>query len=79
MKIELSFDAASEVTICTLLDSLGYIKKEQEWFEANEEQRDQLEDEWGHGMYVHPDDYEINKALIQAITTVLHYYGETDE
>ena len=48
-------------------------------FEANEEQRDQLEDEWGHGMYVHPDDYEINKALIQAITTVLHYYGETDE
>lgn len=76
MGVELDFETADRVTICTMKDQLRYLRKEQEWFEADEEGRTNLETKWGIRMYVHPDDYAQNRdEYIPALEILIRYFG----
>lgn len=76
--LTIDFETADRITLCCLKDSLQYVLKEQEWFEADEDGRKNLEQKWGHSMWVHPEDYAKNgREYIPSLKTLIAYYGGT--
>jgi len=61
-KIYLDMETADRITIDSLKDAMGYLQQE-------------LEDH-RKGSWLHPDDVAMNSVYIEAMTTVLKYYGE---
>jgi hypothetical protein len=55
-------ETADRITIDSLKDAMGYLQQE-------------LEDH-RKGSWLHPDDVAMNSVYIEAMTTVLKYYGE---
>lgn len=76
MKFEIDYETADRIVLDRLKDQLSYLEKEQQWFEAEVDSREQLERQWGHGIYVHPDDYENNRdRYIPALKLLIEYFG----
>ena len=61
-KIYLDMETADRITIDSLKDAMGYLQQE-------------LEDH-KNGSWLHPEDVAMNSVYIEAMTTVLRYYGE---
>lgn len=79
-KLEIDYETADRITLCCLKDQMEYVLKQKEWFEADEDGRKNLEEAWGHSMWVHPDDYiDVIKKYIPALTTLIEYYGGSCE
>lgn len=76
MKFEIDYETADRIVLDRLKDQLSYLEKEQQWFETEVDSREQLELQWGHGIYVHPDDYENNRdRYIPALKLLIEYFG----
>lgn len=76
----IDYETADRITLCCLKDQLEYCLKEQEWFEADEEGRKNLEEKWGHTMWVHKDDYaDTMRKYIPSLKTLIAYFGGTDD
>lgn len=76
MPIEIDFETADRIAVCTMKNQLDYLLKEQEWFESDTEKRKQLQEEWSHSMYVHPEDYAKNaRDYIPALKLLIGYFG----
>lgn len=76
MPIEIDFETADRIAVSVMKDQLAYLLKEQEWFESDEEKRKQLQEEWSHSMYVHPEDYAKNgREYIPALKLLIGYFG----
>ncbi len=61
-KIYLDAETSDRITIDSLKDAVAYLQKE-------------LEDH-KNGSWLHPEDVAMNSVYIEAMTTVLRYYGE---
>jgi hypothetical protein len=59
--LEIDFETADRITLISLKDQRGYLKKELKQFEKGE--------------YLHPEDVVNNTRLIQALDQVIKYYG----
>lgn len=78
--LEIDFEVADRITLCCLKDALKYCLKEQEWYEADEEGRKNLEEKWGHPMWVHKDDYaDTMSKYIPSLKTLIVYFGGEHE
>lgn len=74
--LEIDFETADRITVCTLQNQLEYLLKEQQWFESSKEVQETLKEEWGFGLYVHPEDYANNASkYIPALKMLIHYFG----
>lgn len=72
----IDYETADRITVCTLRDQLEYLLREQQWFEASEEIRATLQEQWGFGLYVHPEDYANNASkYIPALQLMIDYFG----
>ena len=60
-KLEIDFETADRITLLTLKEQRGYLKKELKRFEKGE--------------YLHPEDVVNNTRMIQALDQVIKYYG----
>ena len=70
------FEVADGITLATLQEQLGYLRKEVEFTEASPKKRKKLEKEWGWGVPLHPEDYSRNRLeLIPALETIIKYFG----
>ena len=59
--LEIDFETADRITLITLKEQRGYLKKELKKFEKGE--------------YLHPEDVVNNTRMIQALDQVIKYYG----
>lgn len=74
--LQIDFETADRIAVCTMKDQLKYLRREQEWFEADAEKRRLLIVGWGHPMYVHEEDYANNRdKYIPALETLIEYFG----
>lgn len=76
--LQIDYETADRIAVCTMKDQLSYLRKEQEWFEATEERREELKVEWGlqYGMHVHEEDYEKNRdEYIPSLVCLIEYFG----
>lgn len=60
-KLEIDFETADRITLITLKEQRGYLKKELKKFEKGE--------------WLHPEDVVNNTRMIQALDQVIKYYG----
>jgi hypothetical protein len=60
--LQLSYEAADQITVCLLKDHREYLKKELKQFEE--------------GGYLHPEDVANNIKLVAAMDLILKYFGE---
>lgn len=76
MGLTIDYETADRITLCVMKDQLDTLKREQEWFEASPERKEELSVEWGHTLYVHPEDYGLNRdKYIPALETLIAYFG----
>ena len=76
----IDYETADRITLCCLKDQLQYCLKEREWYEADAEGRKNLEEKWGHTMWVHKDDYaDVIMKYIPSLKTLIAYFGGTDD
>lgn len=59
--LEIDFETADRITLITLKEQRGYLKKELKKFEKGE--------------WLHPEDVVNNTRMIQALDQVIKYYG----
>ena len=60
-KLEIDFETADRITLITLKEQRGYLKKELKKFEKGE--------------WLHPEDVVNNTRMIQCLDQVIKYYG----
>jgi len=60
-KLEIDFETADRITLLTLKEQRKYLKKELAAFKKGE--------------YLHPEDVVNNTRMVQALDTVIKYYG----
>jgi aspartyl/asparaginyl beta-hydroxylase (cupin superfamily) len=60
-KLEIDFETADRITLITLKEQRGYLKKELKRFEKGE--------------WLHPEDVVNNTRMIQSLDHVIKYYG----
>lgn len=76
--LTIDFETADRITVACMKDQLAYLLRDQRWFEASEEERVALEEEYGYGPYVHPEDYANNASkYIPALRLLINYFGGT--
>jgi hypothetical protein len=69
--ITLDSDAADSITVLNLKEYRSYLKKElSEW------KKNPKTDTNPGGVWMHPEDVEINTRLIEAMNTVIKYFGK---
>jgi len=69
--ITLDSDAADSITVLNLKEYRSYLKKElSEW------KKNPKTDTNPGGDWMHPEDVEINTRLIEAMNTVIKYFGK---
>ena len=59
--LEIDFETADRITLITLKEQRGYLKKELKKFEKGE--------------WLHPEDVVNNTRMIQCLDQVIKYYG----
>ena len=68
--ITLDGEAADRITVLALKEQRDYLKKElSEW------KKDPRTDTNPGGRWLHPEDVAINTRMVEALTTVIKYYG----
>jgi hypothetical protein len=60
-KLEIDVETADRITVISLKEQRGYLKKELKRFEKGE--------------YLHPEDVVNNTRMIQALDQIIKYYG----
>ena len=60
-KLEIDFETADRITVITLKEQRKYLKKELAAFKKGE--------------YLHPEDVVNNTRVVQALDTVIKYFG----
>ena len=69
--ITLDGDTADRITVLTLKEHRGYLKKElTEW------KKNPRTDTNPNGYWLHPEDVELNIRVIEALNTVIKQFGE---
>jgi hypothetical protein len=61
-KLEIDSETADRITVISLKEQRGYLKKELKKFKKGE--------------YLHPEDVVNNTRLVQAMDLVIKYYGD---
>jgi hypothetical protein len=69
--ITLDGDAADRITVLNLMEYRSYLKKELSDWKKNP----RTDDNPG-GYWLHPEDVVINTRLIEAMNTVIKYFGK---
>ena len=67
--ITLDGDTADRITLLTLKEYRGYLKKELSEWKKNPKTDDNL-----NGYWLHPEDVVTNTRVIEALTTVIKQY-----
>ena len=68
--ITLDGDAADRITLLNLKEHRGYLKKElSEW------KKNPRTDTNPGGVWMHPEDVAINTQMVEALNTVIKYFG----
>jgi hypothetical protein len=68
--ITLDSEAADRITVITLKEQRAYLKKElAEW------KKNPRTDTNPEGVWMHPEDVEINTRMIESLNTVIKYFG----
>ena len=68
--ITLDGEAADRITVLALKEQRDYLKKElSDW------KKNPRTDTNPGGYWLHPDDVAINTRMVEALTTVIKYYG----
>jgi hypothetical protein len=68
--ITLDGEAADRITVLALKEQRDYLKKElSEW------KKNPKTDTNPGGYWLHPEDVAINTRMVEALTTVIKYYG----
>ena len=68
--ITLDGEAADRITVLALKEQREYLKKElSDW------KKNPRTDTNPGGYWLHPDDIAINTRMVEALTTVIKYYG----
>lgn len=70
-KFKLDWEIADGITIQSLKQHKKYLKNELKSYYANPKSEGNI-----FGVWMHPEDVEMNKKVIEAINVVLKYYGE---
>jgi hypothetical protein len=74
--LKIDYETADRIALCVMRDQLEYLLRDQKWFEADDAQRVVYKMDWGHGLYVHPEDYAKNaKEYIPALKLLIDYFG----
>lgn len=74
--LSIDYETGDRIAVCVMQDQLQYLRKEQEWFEASPEKRKELAEASGYSMYVHPEDYAMNRdKYIPALETLIKFFG----
>ena len=68
--ITLDSEAADRITVLTLKEQRAYLKKE-----LNEWKKDPRSDTNPGGKWMHPEDVGINTHMVEALNTVIKYFG----
>ena len=68
--ITLDGEAADRITVLTLKEQRDYLKKELSDWKKNPKT-----DTNPGGYWLHPEDVAINTRMVEALTTVIKYYG----
>ena len=68
--ITLDGEAADRITVLTLKEQRDYLKKE-----LNDWKKNPKTDTNPGGYWLHPEDVAINTRMVEALTTVIKYYG----
>lgn len=69
--ITIDGETADRITLLTLKEQRGYLKKElAEW------KKNPRSDDNPSGVWMHPEDVVLNTQLISALNTVIKWYGE---
>jgi hypothetical protein len=68
--ITLDGEAADRITVLTLKEQRDYLKKELSDWKKNPKTDTNL-----GGYWLHPEDVAINTRMVEALTTVIKYYG----
>lgn len=69
--ITLDSEAADRITILNLKEYRSYLKKELSDWKKNPRSETNPD-----GYWLHPEDVEINIRLVEAMNTVIKYFGE---
>ena len=69
--ITLDSEAADRITLLNLKEYRSYLKKELSDWKKNPRSETNPD-----GYWLHPEDVEINTRLIEAMNTVIKYFGE---
>ena len=75
MKIDIDSEVLNGLTVANLKDWYEYLLKDQQWFEADEDERKVLEEQWGYSPWVHPLDYAHNVKYIKALELIIPAFG----
>ena len=77
--LSIPHDVADGIALTVMRDQLAYLLREQRWFETPDADRFALEKEYGYRLWVHPDDYALNRdRYIPALRTLIAYFGGND-
>jgi len=68
--ITLDGEAADRITVLSLKEQRDYLKKE-----LNDWKKNPKTDTNPGGYWLHPEDVAINTRMVEALTTVIKYYG----
>jgi hypothetical protein len=68
--ITLDGEAADRITVLALKEQREYLKKE-----LNDWKKNPKTDTNPGGYWLHPEDVAINTRMVEALTTVIKYYG----
>ena len=68
--ITLDGEAADRITVLALKEQREYLKKE-----LNDWKKNPRTDTNPGGYWLHPEDVAINTRMVEALTTVIKYYG----
>lgn len=69
--ITLDSNAANSITVLNLKEYRSYLKKELSEWKKNPRSETNPD-----GYWLHPEDVEINTQLVEAMNTVIKYFGE---
>ena len=69
--VTLDYETADRITVLTLKEQRGYLKKEMAAWKKNPKT-----DENPSGVWIHPEDVVLNTHLISALNSVIKYFGE---
>lgn len=69
--ITLDSDAADSITVLNLKEYRSYLKKELSDWKKNPQSETNPS-----GVWMHPEDVEINTCLVEAMHTVIKYFGK---